>query len=51
MNDDKIKIEIENLKKDVFSDDWELVKSSVNRLGQIGGNYVVDFFYKSSYNL
>ena len=43
MNDDKIKIEIENLKKDVFSDDWELVKSSVNRLGQIGGNYVVDF--------
>ena len=43
MTDDKLKIEIEQLKKDVFSDDWELVKSSANRLGKIGGDEVVDF--------
>lgn len=43
MTDDKLKIEFEQLKKDVFSDDWELVKSSANRLGQIGGDEVVDF--------
>ena len=35
-------IEIKQLKKDVFSDDWELVKSSANRLGEIGGDDVVD---------
>jgi len=34
---------IEELKKNVFSDDWELVKSSADRLGQIGGDEVVDF--------
>ena len=43
MTDDKLKIEIEQLKKDIFSDDWELVKSSADRLGQIGGDEVVDF--------
>jgi len=43
MTADKLKIEFEQLKKDVFSDDWELVKSSADRLGQIGGNEVVDF--------
>lgn len=43
MTDDKLKIEFEQLKKDVFSDDWELVKSSADRLGQIGGDEVVDF--------
>ncbi len=41
MTDDKI--EIEQLIKDVFSDNWELVKSSANRLEQIGGDEVVDF--------
>ena len=41
--DKELKIEIEKLKKDVFSDDWELVKSSANRLGEIGGDDVVDF--------
>ncbi|MCC5917798.1 MAG: HEAT repeat domain-containing protein [Cryomorphaceae bacterium] len=35
--------EIEKLKKDIFSDDWELVKSSAYRLGEIGGDEVVDF--------
>lgn len=43
MTDDKLKKEIEQLKKDVFSDDWELVKSSAKRLGKIGGAQVVDF--------
>ncbi|MRX47128.1 HEAT repeat domain-containing protein [Pedobacter puniceum] len=43
MTDDKLKLEFEQLKKDVFSDDWELVKSSADRLGQIGGDEVVDF--------
>lgn len=43
MTDDKLKIEFEQLKKDVFSDDWQLVKSSADRLGQIGGDEVVDF--------
>ena len=41
--DKDLKIEIEKLKKDIFSDDWELVKSSANRLGEIGGDDVVDF--------
>ena len=43
MTDDKLNIEFEQLKKDVFSDDWELVKSSADRLGKIGGTEVVDF--------
>jgi len=43
MTDDKLKLEVEQLKKGVFSDDWELVKSSADRLGQIGGDVVVDF--------
>src|SRR5690554_2379648 len=43
MTDDKLNIEFEKLKQDVFSDDWELVKSSADRLGQIGGDEVVDF--------
>lgn len=43
MTDDKLKIEFEQLKKDVFSDDWELVKSSADRLGQIGGDEVIEF--------
>lgn len=43
MTNDILKIEIEQLKKDVFSDDWELVKLSTDRLGKIGGEDVVDF--------
>lgn len=43
MTDDNLKIEIEQLKKDIFSDDWELVKSSADRLGKIGGEEVFDF--------
>ena len=43
MTDEKIKQEIEELKKNVFSDDWELVKSSGDRLGKIGGDEVVEF--------
>jgi hypothetical protein len=35
MIEDKLKIEIEQLKKDVFSDDWDLVKSSADRLGKL----------------
>jgi len=35
--------EIEELKKNIFSDDWELVKSSSDRLGKIGGTEAVDF--------
>ena len=38
-----LKAEIEQLKKNIFSDDWELVKSSADKLGKIGGNEVVDF--------
>jgi len=37
------KIEIEQLKKNVFSDDWKLVCSSADRLGEIGGDEVVNF--------
>lgn len=43
MKGDNLKIEIEKLKSDVFSDDWELVKYSADRLGRIGGDEVVDF--------
>jgi len=35
--------EIEQLKKNIFSDDWELVKSSADKLGEIGGNEITDF--------
>jgi hypothetical protein len=48
MTDDKLKKEFEQLKKDVFSDDWELVKSSADRLGQIGGDEVVAYESKIS---
>ena len=37
------KNEIEKLKTDILSDNWEVVKSSADRLGQIGGDEVVDF--------
>jgi hypothetical protein len=43
MTDDNLKIEIEQLKKNMFSGDCELVKSSAVRLGKIGGDSVVDF--------
>lgn len=35
--------EIEQLKKNMFSEDWELVKSSADKLGEIGGNEITDF--------
>ncbi len=35
--------EIDQLKKNIFSDDWELVKSSADRLGEIGGTEITDF--------
>ena len=41
--DENLKTEFEKLKKDVFSEDWDLVKSSANRLGEIGGKEVVNF--------
>lgn len=43
MTDENLKIEFEQLKKDIFSEDWELVKSAADRLGEIGGDEVVDF--------
>ena len=43
MDSDNQKIEIEQLKKGVFSDDWELVNFSADKLGKIGGEEVVDF--------
>jgi HEAT repeat protein len=41
--DNKLKTEFEQLKKDIFSEDWELVKSSAKRLGKIGGDEVINF--------
>jgi hypothetical protein len=38
-----LKSEIEQLKKNIFSEDWELVKSSADQLGKIGGDEVVEF--------
>ena len=38
-----LKTEIEELKENIFSEDWELVKSSADKLGEIGGEKVVDF--------
>jgi len=35
--------EIEQLKKNMFSSDWELVKSSADKLGEIGGDAITDF--------
>ena len=35
--------EIDQLKKNIFSDDWDLVKSSADRLGEIGGKEIADF--------
>jgi HEAT repeat protein len=43
MTSDDPTTEIDQLKKDVLSDDWELVKSSAARLGKIGGDQIVDF--------
>ncbi len=43
MTDNKLKIEFEQLKMDVFSEDWEVLKSSTDRLGKIGGDEVVEF--------
>ena len=34
---------INQLKKDVFSDDWELVKSSISKLAKIGGDEITLF--------
>lgn len=37
------KNEIKILKKNIFSDDWELVKKSAERLGELGGQDITDF--------
>lgn len=39
-------MEVSQLKKDVFSDDWETVKSSMSKLAKIGGDEVVLFLIK-----
>ncbi|MGB4775110.1 MAG: HEAT repeat domain-containing protein [Daejeonella sp.] len=44
MKDDKLKKETDQLKKDIFSDDWDLIKSAAGRLIEIGGDEIVDFF-------
>jgi hypothetical protein len=36
-------LEFEQLKKDIFSEDWDLVVTSTNRLAEIGGDEVIDF--------
>lgn len=36
-------MKIEQLKKKVFSDDWEIVKSSISELAQIGGDEITLF--------
>jgi HEAT repeat protein len=43
MTDNKLKIEFEQLKKSVFSEDRDLVMASVDRLGKIGGDEVIEF--------
>ena len=43
MADDKLKVDIEQLKKYIFSDDQRLVKAARDRLGEIGGDEVVEF--------
>jgi hypothetical protein len=41
---DKQRIDdIEQLKKNIFSDDWELIKKSADKLGELGGNDITDF--------
>jgi len=35
--------EIEQLKRNIFSSDWELVKFSADKLGEIGGDEITDF--------
>jgi HEAT repeat protein len=35
--------EIEKLKRDIFSDDWDKMKQSVNRLFEIGGQQNLDY--------
>jgi|WetSurMetagenome_2_1015567.scaffolds.fasta_scaffold30905_4 hypothetical protein len=41
---DKPRIDdIEQLKKNIFSEDWELVKKSADKLGELGGNEITDF--------
>ncbi len=37
------KDEIDFLKKNIFSDDWDLVKKSAQRLGELGGKDITDF--------
>jgi hypothetical protein len=36
-------LEFEQLKKDIYSDDWDLVATSADRLAEIGGEEVIDF--------
>lgn len=35
--------EIEKLKRNIFSENWELVKSSADKLGKLGGDDITDF--------
>jgi len=35
--------EIEKLKRDIFSDDWDKVKASASRLFEIGGQENIDY--------
>ncbi len=44
MPGDKLRIEIDQLKEDVLSDDWHLADSSAVRLIEIGGDEVINFF-------
>ena len=39
-----LKKDINQLKKDVFSDDWKFAKSAAKKLVKIGGDEIVDFF-------
>jgi HEAT repeat protein len=43
MTDDNSIEEINQLKKNIFSNNWETVKASGDRLGKIGGKDVTDF--------
>ncbi|NTW33161.1 MAG: hypothetical protein HGB12_11135 [Bacteroidetes bacterium] len=43
MTKEKLKIEIAQLKKDIYSDDWETSRDSACRLGKIGGDEGIDF--------
>ncbi len=46
MKNQEEKIEIEKLKKSVFSDDWEIASTAIKRLGEIGGQDILDFLIK-----